>query len=469
MVRVAGVHDQLDAGVAAHQADGLTAAEPLDPSRSACASRAERQARCWEDELRPALAEHGIRIVPRACSRTSGRASTSASREIFPVLTPLAVGPGRPFPYISTCRCQPRVPCATRSRPRSLRAREGPERGAPRFVALASGPFVPLEDVIARNLDRLFPGMEILGHAVFRVTRDADLGSPTRPTISSRRSRPSCAGAASARWCGSRSGQPCRTTCARSSGVARSRSWTSTRSRAWSISTTSGRCTASTPRRPARPALRGRVPPAAPTTSRPFATCATSTARPPSVRSFGATWSASRAGGERPRVLAIKTTVTGPRRLGARAGADEAAEAGKQAVAGGGDRALRRAAQHRVGAGAGAGRRARVHGLLGPEDPREDAAGRPPGGRRVRTTATSAPATTTRRPRGSTRTSACSPPTRGSATISPTCSTRSPATPIPPASTTSWSPRRTCGGRSSRTSRRPREDANGRSARILIK
>ena len=82
-----------------------------------------------------------------------------------------------------------------------------PKEILPRFVPsrATATTFVPLEDVIANHLDALFPGMEIVDYDFFRVTRDADFASPTRPTTCSRRSRTSCAAGASARSCASRS------------------------------------------------------------------------------------------------------------------------------------------------------------------------------------------------------------------------------------------------------------------------
>src|SRR5205823_1591159 len=95
--------------------------------------------------------------------------------QIFPALTPLAVGPGRPFPYISNLSLSVAVWVRDPVSETETFARvKVPKEVLPRLVPIGDGAFVPLEDVIARHLDQLFPGMEILHHAVFRVARDAD-------------------------------------------------------------------------------------------------------------------------------------------------------------------------------------------------------------------------------------------------------------------------------------------------------
>src|SRR3954468_14796800 len=103
MVRVAGLHDQIDAGIEKPLQDGRTPSQTLDALRKVVRQHNERQSRCLVRELRPALAEHGIRIV--GYDEVEGRQRRDLDerfrRQIFPVLTPLAVGLGRPFPYIS--------------------------------------------------------------------------------------------------------------------------------------------------------------------------------------------------------------------------------------------------------------------------------------------------------------------------------------------------------------------------------
>jgi polyphosphate kinase len=178
MVRVAGLHDQVDAGIETPLQDGRTPRETLDAIRGVVAGHKARQARCLQDELRPALAEHGIRIVrlDDVSSDERERLDERFRRQIFPVLTPLAVGLGRPFPYISNLSLSLGVVVHDPVSHSQVFARvKVPTEMLPRFVPLADGhTFVPLEELIAKHLDQLFPGMEIVDTAVFRVTRDAD-------------------------------------------------------------------------------------------------------------------------------------------------------------------------------------------------------------------------------------------------------------------------------------------------------
>src|SRR5207253_7469214 len=132
--------------------------------------------RCVEHDLRPALAEHGIRIVRCATLEDDARDRLAERfrRQIFPVLTPLAVGLGRPFPYISNLSLSLAVLVRDPVSGHTTFARvKVPKEMLPRFVDVDEhSTFVPLEQVIAENLDALFPGMEIVDHGFFRVTRD---------------------------------------------------------------------------------------------------------------------------------------------------------------------------------------------------------------------------------------------------------------------------------------------------------
>jgi polyphosphate kinase len=178
MVRVAGLHDQIDAGIEKPLQDGRTPSETIAELRRIVRAHVARQTRCLEHDLRPALAEHGIRIV--TCAEIDGAERAELNerfrRQIFPVLTPLAVGLGRPFPYISNLSLSLGVIVHDPVTDVQTFARvKVPTEMLPRFMPIADGrTFVPLEDLIASNLDALFPGMEILDHHVFRVTRDAD-------------------------------------------------------------------------------------------------------------------------------------------------------------------------------------------------------------------------------------------------------------------------------------------------------
>src|SRR3954454_16217942 len=103
MIRVAGLHDQIDAGLTERGADGLRPAEVLDAVRARVIEFETRQDRCIRDELLPKLEKHGIEILRMGDLGDDERAALAERyrRQIFPVLTPLAVGLGRPFPYIS--------------------------------------------------------------------------------------------------------------------------------------------------------------------------------------------------------------------------------------------------------------------------------------------------------------------------------------------------------------------------------
>jgi polyphosphate kinase len=136
-----------------------------------------RHSRAWQEKVRPALAEHGIRVVDiEECSEEELEASDRLfAEQIFPVLTPLAVGPGRPFPYISNLSLSIGVFVRDPVSEVETFARvKVPKEVLPRFVPIGADTMAPLESVIARQLDELFPGMEILRHDFFRVTRDAD-------------------------------------------------------------------------------------------------------------------------------------------------------------------------------------------------------------------------------------------------------------------------------------------------------
>ncbi len=176
MVRVAGVHDLIEARVDARGPDGLSPTETLEGIAAQVRALDRRHARQFSDVVRPALTEHGIRILTCQESPASREAMARLFREqIFPVLTPLAVGPGRPFPYISNLSLSLLVRLHDPESDHDAYARvKVPKEVLPRFVEIDKDTFIPLEDIIAHHLDALFPGMEIIGYDLFRVTRDAD-------------------------------------------------------------------------------------------------------------------------------------------------------------------------------------------------------------------------------------------------------------------------------------------------------
>ncbi|HEY3759591.1 MAG TPA: polyphosphate kinase 1 [Solirubrobacteraceae bacterium] len=193
MVRVAGLRDQIDAGVENPGPDGRIPSETIALIRERVLELGGRLSDCFEGRLRPALAEHDIRVLAVNELDDEQRAELARhfQKVIFPALTPLAVAPGRPFPYISNLSLSLAVLVRDPVTDQTVFARvKVPTEILPRFVALkgppstssgsagsASGPItlLALEDVIACHLDALFPGMEIADYDVFRVTRDADL------------------------------------------------------------------------------------------------------------------------------------------------------------------------------------------------------------------------------------------------------------------------------------------------------
>ena len=194
MVRVAGLHDQIEAGVENPSQDGLTPSQTIGRIRKRVRELGDRLSDCFEGQLRPALAEHGIRVVGFEELDHEQRAHLARhfQKVIFPALTPLAVAPGRPFPYISNLSLSLAVLVRDPVTDQTVFARvKVPTEILPRFVAVAPASrdseeasdvslpaptiLVPLEDVIAHHLDALFPGMEIVDCDFFRVTRDADL------------------------------------------------------------------------------------------------------------------------------------------------------------------------------------------------------------------------------------------------------------------------------------------------------
>jgi polyphosphate kinase len=178
MVRVAGLHDMIDAGIDKPREDGRSPQETLDAIRVTVREHVGRQCRCLEHDLRPALAEHGIRIVglDDVSAEDRERLDERFRRQIFPVLTPLAVGLGRPFPYISNLSLSLGVSVHDPVSGLETFARvKVPKEMLPRFVPTADRrTFVPIEELIGAHLHTLFPGMEIVDVGMFRVTRDAD-------------------------------------------------------------------------------------------------------------------------------------------------------------------------------------------------------------------------------------------------------------------------------------------------------
>ena len=178
MVRVAALKRQQAAGLTTRSADGLLPSEQLSAISAKARLLAERHAVLSASEVMAGLSAASIRVM------RWGELSVKQRRgfddlfqdKIFPILTPLAVDPGHPFPYISNRSLNLAVTVRDLADRRTHFARVKVPPLLPRFLTLPeNGCFVPLEDVIAANLEELFPGMEILENHTFRVTRDAEL------------------------------------------------------------------------------------------------------------------------------------------------------------------------------------------------------------------------------------------------------------------------------------------------------
>jgi polyphosphate kinase len=177
MVRVAGLKRRIAAGVALKAASGLLPREVLESIWAETHQLTRRHAAVFADEIIPALLDHGIQVVrwedldkdeQKHCKRLF-------KERIFPVLTPLAVDPAHPFPYISGLSLNLAVLVRNPKSGKEHFARVKVPPSFHRFVPLGNDRFVPLEDVIGEHLRRLFPGMEVLQVHTFRVTRNEDV------------------------------------------------------------------------------------------------------------------------------------------------------------------------------------------------------------------------------------------------------------------------------------------------------
>ncbi|HEV8573204.1 MAG TPA: RNA degradosome polyphosphate kinase [Dehalococcoidia bacterium] len=178
MVRVAGLKRQEAAGLTSPSADGLLPGEQIALISEKAGPLSERHAAIFAEDVMNELARSGIKILRwhNLKEKQKREFDVLFEEKIFPILTPLAVDPGHPFPYISNRSLNLAVSVRDPADRRTHFARVKVPPLLPRFLTLSEdGCFVPLEDVIAANLQGLFPGMEILEHHTFRVTRDAEL------------------------------------------------------------------------------------------------------------------------------------------------------------------------------------------------------------------------------------------------------------------------------------------------------
>jgi polyphosphate kinase len=183
MVRVAGLKRRAETGLSVRSADGLTPREQLAYISKRNQELVERHARAFEEHVRPELAGHGIRILSWAdlAEHERLRLTTYFSEQVFPVLTPLAVDPAHPFPYISGLSLNLAVTVRDPEGGTERFARVKVPDNVPRLVAVDGSrehdpdTFLPLEELIAAHLSDLFTGMQLSEVHAFRVTRNADL------------------------------------------------------------------------------------------------------------------------------------------------------------------------------------------------------------------------------------------------------------------------------------------------------
>ena len=187
MVRVASLKSQVEAGIETPSVDGLTPLEQLTAIQAKLRPLLEQQQQHYRDTLRPQLAEHGVQVLDYEQLNGEQRAWVNKHfrSAIFPVLTPLAVDPAHPFPFISNLSFNIAALIRDPDTGEQQFARvKVPQKNLPRFIKLPlelAGQegllytAIALEQVVANNLGLLFPGMSVEAHYTFRVTRDADL------------------------------------------------------------------------------------------------------------------------------------------------------------------------------------------------------------------------------------------------------------------------------------------------------
>ncbi|WP_442948854.1 polyphosphate kinase 1 [Nostoc sp.] len=189
MVRVAGLKQQVEAKVSLLTPDGRTPQQQLDDIRSTLIPHVKKQHQHFEQVLRPLLVNQGIHILDYIDLNQKQRTHLNSyfEEQVFPVLTPLAVDPSHPFPFISNLSLNLAVVVKNPDTEEEFFARVKVPSVLPRFLPIppelgdqnnekpANWTGVPLEQAIAHNLESLFPGMNIQEYHPFRITRDADL------------------------------------------------------------------------------------------------------------------------------------------------------------------------------------------------------------------------------------------------------------------------------------------------------
>ncbi|AZZ41296.1 RNA degradosome polyphosphate kinase [Acidipropionibacterium jensenii] len=177
MVRVAGLKRRIDAGVAVPTLTGQMPRDLHEAILDRTHELVSAQSRVFSKDVRPALAQEGIHILTwsELDDEEKDRMRTLFSERVFPVLTPLAVDPSHPFPYIRGLSINLGVMLRNLVTGSNQFARVKVPSVLPRFIDLGHGRFLPLEEVISRHLDQLFTGMHVIQHTTFRVTRNEDV------------------------------------------------------------------------------------------------------------------------------------------------------------------------------------------------------------------------------------------------------------------------------------------------------
>lgn len=177
MVRVAGLKRRIATGIAVRAASGHMPREVHDNVLAQSYELMKKHSACFNETVLPALVANGIVLLRWEELTVEERTAmtTLFEDQVFPVLTPLAVDPSHPFPYISGLSLNLAVVVRNPGTDNELFARVKVPPSLPRFIEVSPQRFVPLEDVIAGHLHMLFPGMEVVQNHTFRVTRNEDL------------------------------------------------------------------------------------------------------------------------------------------------------------------------------------------------------------------------------------------------------------------------------------------------------
>ena len=180
MIRVASLKRKLEIGITKTNTAGFTPSELMKELSAKTQELIDRKTKCFHDDIHLRLSKEGVNIVrwDELTEEERELATEIFNNQIFPVLTPLAIDPSHPFPYISGLSLNLAVVVKNPDTENELFARVKVPSNLPRFVVTTKEDdrrYIPLEQVITANVSELFPGMEVLNVYTFRVTRNADL------------------------------------------------------------------------------------------------------------------------------------------------------------------------------------------------------------------------------------------------------------------------------------------------------